>query len=177
MSMKKLVKFCWHMLSFLLNCCTFIRPDNVTTGLTNFTFENFKNLTTNIKSQTRVCTSNFPCIRICCLGEHENDFLCVTTKTLAVPTLNGSEIIDFSANKYYVIEGKPCGNMFILEPQEEEKDRWYFQVRFLYFCMCNWFCELSFEIKFKFMINETFLRIFLYNTNKYSKFHIVLNLM
>jgi hypothetical protein len=53
----------------------------------------------------------------------------VKTKTISVPTQDeDEEEIDLSGKRYGVLTGKPCGQMYKLEPAEYDYDRWFFSV-------------------------------------------------
>lgn len=63
-----------------------------------------------------------PCIRLCCAEES-----CISD-TLVVPTHEEDEEIDVKGKTYGVLTGRPCEQMYKLDPQEYSDDIWYFVV-------------------------------------------------
>lgn len=94
-----------------------------------------ENLTEVVKVDTHVrgCICGMkPCIRLCCLGDHnKNNSACITTDTISVPTSDGEEEeIDLLGHSYGVLVGKPCVGMYQLEPQDYVYDKWVFVVSY-----------------------------------------------
>lgn len=91
-----------------------------------------QNLTNKIQVETQVrgCICKYkPCIRICCSLSNGN--ICEKPETLKVQTKQGDErIIDLNGRDYGVLMGRPCKDMYLLEPKDYDYDRWYFLVSF-----------------------------------------------
>lgn len=66
------------------------------------------------------------CIRICCKGDSKKN--CVITDTLVnIPVGEDDETnITLSSNQFGILQGKPCNEMFKLEPFDYEYDKWTF---------------------------------------------------
>ncbi|KAG5672361.1 hypothetical protein PVAND_002494 [Polypedilum vanderplanki] len=65
-----------------------------------------------------------PCIRVCCRGQNS---LCVKNSILNVPTnYQGDIAINLDSHDYGVLEGKPCVDIYRLEPEIEKTDAWNF---------------------------------------------------
>lgn len=94
----------------------------------NYVVENLTQLI-KVEPHMRGCLCEMqPCVRICCLAENKNHSSCISTDTLMVPTHDEDEEINLSDSKYGILIGRPCGNMYKLEPQEYSYDKWYFKV-------------------------------------------------
>jgi G protein-coupled receptor Mth (Methuselah protein) len=129
--------------------CDFIDTVNITSGhldqhgsfhhngtvFTKGSFAEFDYVLENFTTKTKVephirgCICEFkPCIRVCCRGAEKS---CVETEKLLVPlTKETQKEIDLTSNEYEFLNGKPCKNMFVLEPEEEDQDFWIFSVSF-----------------------------------------------
>lgn len=128
--------------------CDFIDTVNISSGhldqIGNFhhkgiiykkeMFANFDYVVENLKEIKKVephvrgCVCKLKsCIRLCC---RENLDGCVKSEKLSVPTESGNEEIDLKSDKFAVMDGWPCEEMYILEPEEFDYDKWYFQVKF-----------------------------------------------
>lgn len=96
--------------------------------LKNFTIK------VKVKKHVRGCICKYkPCIRICCPLSDGN--ICKRPDTLKVPTKQGDEmIIDLNERGYGFLMGRPCKEMYNLEPQNYDYDRWYLLVSDLIFC-------------------------------------------
>lgn len=77
-----------------------------------------------VEPHIRGCICQYrPCIRICC---QNTDKMCVKTDVLMnVPLLDGEERnIDLKSNEFGVLVGKPCVEMYKLEPMDYADDKW-----------------------------------------------------
>lgn len=134
----------WHMFIFLVYLlekytCSFNDEHNVTSNSVDFNKnakqnDTINNAVQNFNHDLEIQTSQLalddckvrPCIQICCRGEQEN---CIKTEQLKMPTKSGGEVvIDLTSNEFTVLIGKPCNEMYIMEPLELDIDRWYFDV-------------------------------------------------
>ena len=68
------------------------------------------------------------CMRICCRAEENSNSACISTTTIIVPTEDEDEEINLNDTKYNILVGRPCENMYMLEPLDYSDDRWYFKV-------------------------------------------------
>lgn len=90
----------------------------------------FENMTEKIlvEPHFRGCICEYkPCIRICCKHSNsENKKYCVMSDTLMnVPIEEGEEKnISLDTQEFGVLQGKPCAEMFKLEPLDYEYDKW-----------------------------------------------------
>ncbi|KAG5681897.1 hypothetical protein PVAND_011303 [Polypedilum vanderplanki] len=67
------------------------------------------------------------CIRLCCLGGEGKHQACVKTTTLQVPTHEEDNIIiDIESHEYGILVGKPCKQLYRLEPNDYDDDKWVF---------------------------------------------------
>jgi hypothetical protein len=88
------------------------------------------NLGTKIKVDLhpRGCICEYrPCIRICCRQNRNVRGNCMKSELLSVPVSSGEEKqIDLVSNEYGILEGNPCREAVLVEPDEE----WIFTVSF-----------------------------------------------
>jgi Methuselah N-terminus len=129
--------------------CHFLDTVNVTAGrLDQFnnlhhngmvyqkgTFEQYDYVMENgtelkVPMHTRGCVCGLkPCIRLCCAVEEEDHELCIpSSATLNVPTQDEDEEISLTSKTYEVLVGRPCKQMYKLEPQDYPDDKWIFSV-------------------------------------------------
>jgi len=87
--------------------------------------ENHAQNKTSVDPHIRGCICKLkPCIRFCC---HKNSKDCVTSNKLTVNNENYEvEAIDISENKYGILIGRPCENVYSLAPEDYDEDRWNF---------------------------------------------------
>lgn len=103
---------------------------NGTFDLYNYIVENLTEVV-EVEPHFRGCLcDNQPCIRICCTSDNNNNSACVSSDTLVVPTYEaeGEEIDWVTGRRYGVLFGKPCKEMYKLEPLDYPDDKWYFVV-------------------------------------------------
>lgn len=94
-----------------------------TYGEYDYVVKNFTEKIT-VEPHMRGCICRYrPCIRICCRG---SDKMCAKSDTLNKISLpDGDErSIDLNSNEFGVLEGKPCVEMYKLEPADYEDDKW-----------------------------------------------------
>lgn len=134
--------------------CNFLDTINVTSGrldqyknlhhngmvFQKGTFEQYDYVMENgtemkVEPHIRGCVCGFkPCIRVCCMVENDNHNICVSsTASLSIPTQDEDEesssiSISMDSKDYEVLVGRPCGQMYRLEPQDYTDDRWIFSV-------------------------------------------------
>lgn len=91
----------------------------------------FINLTDKIwtEKHTRGCICDYrPCIRTCCTLDDSSDLKknCLKTDVLQnVPVEDGdAKNISLFTKEFGVLMGKPCAEMYKLEPQDYDYDKW-----------------------------------------------------
>lgn len=73
-------------------------------------------------SHVRGCVCLYkPCIRFCC-----EDDQCFKSSTFELPTKYGHKSIDLSTDEYGVLYGRPCKEIYRLEPEDYPEDEWNF---------------------------------------------------
>lgn len=96
----------------------------------DYIVKDFKNKI-KVEPHIRGCICKYrPCIRLCC-DDNDNNTSCVKTDSIIVPTSDDEIEIDLFGKQYGVLVGRPCKEMYILEPAQYEYDRWSFTVSIL----------------------------------------------
>lgn len=103
--------------NFIHNGVTF-RPG--TFAIADFIYANF-NEKIQVDRHYRGCICLYKsCIRVCCENEE-----CESINSLEVPTADEPEkVISMKENIYGVLTGRPCGQMYQLEPIFNENEQW-----------------------------------------------------
>lgn len=94
-----------------------------TYGEYNYVVKNLSEKVT-VEPHMRGCICQYkPCVRLCCQGL---DKMCVKSDTLRnVPLPDAEERnIDLNGNEFGILVGKPCAEMYKLEPMDYEFDKW-----------------------------------------------------
>lgn len=105
-----------------------------TYGEYDYIIENFT-IKISVEPHIRGCICRYKnCIRICCKEDRE---ICVKSDTLyKIPLPDGDERnLDLNSNEYGVLIGKPCQEMYRLEPEDyPDDDKWVLlKVSLIYF--------------------------------------------
>lgn len=111
----------YHFSDVLFKRGTFAEYDYILENITN---------KIPVDPHYRGCICEYkPCIRICCMHVNdENRNYCVLSDTLVnIPIEDGEEKnISLKTDEFGVLQGKPCSEMFKLEPLDYEYDKWIF---------------------------------------------------
>ena len=95
----------------------------------NYVVEDFTKKV-EVEKHIRGCVCLYKaCIRLCCTDTEDANSTCIKTESINVPTQDDEEEeIDLNGKTYGVLTGRPCRQMYKLEPAQYEYDRWIFSV-------------------------------------------------
>lgn len=83
---------------------------------------------TSVDPHLRGCVCKLkPCIRVCCFNKAEKNSKCLGSDKFNVKNEdNKDEEVNINDNKYGILYSRPCSDMYILEPEGDERDEWNF---------------------------------------------------
>jgi hypothetical protein len=96
-------------------------------SLYDYIMQNFTDKV-DVEEHYRGCICRYRnCIRLCCVSDEEKHEACVKSTILQAPTQDQDDFqIDLDAHEYGALVGKPCGQMYRLEPLDYADDQWFF---------------------------------------------------
>jgi G protein-coupled receptor Mth (Methuselah protein) len=110
----------------------------------NYIIVNFTERVT-VEPHIRGCLCEYKsCIRLCCLYSEKQNPNCIQTTVLQVPTQKDGEIsLDLENDEFGILIGRPCADVYKLEPLDYPDDDWSFMKvrKFFFFSQIDYLRE------------------------------------
>ena len=88
----------------------------------------------SVNQHTRGCLCLIkPCIRLCCYTDETNaaesnsSIQCVSKNTISVQTNDDMQDVNLNDGSYGVLVGRPCSDMYAIEPEDHPDEIWKLQ--------------------------------------------------